>query len=90
MNVNGVPKELRGMSFQEIGEMLQEASPNKDGVGLRVELTQREDCVFEENFDTAVGRAICELISDAVITAGGKPRFQYNYCGRIFTTTPAS
>ncbi len=89
MNINGTRKSLDGMRFSEIGRVLQEASPNKDGIGLRVELTEEEEAVFESNFGMKIGYAICDTIADAVRKAGGVPKMQYTYVSRIFTTTAA-
>lgn len=87
MNINGTQKSLEGMRFSEIGKMLQEASPAKDGIGLRVELTEHEEAVFESNFGMIIGYAICDVIADAVKAVGGIPKMQYTYANRIFTTT---
>ena len=91
MNINGTSQSLEGKSFSEIGKLLQEASPAKDGVGLKVELTEEEESVFESNFGMTIGYTICEVIADAVKAAGGNPRgFKYTYSNRIFETTAAA
>ncbi|MDQ5949213.1 MAG: hypothetical protein QG589_339 [Patescibacteria group bacterium] len=88
MQVNGRFVSPRGKSFAQIGKLLQEASPAKDGVGLRVELTEAEEGVFEGNFGLAIGKAICEVIADAVREAGGNPNgFKFTYSNLVFVTT---
>lgn len=89
MKINGTPQSVQGKSFSEIGKLLQEASPAKDGVGLIVELTEEEESVFGDTFGMRIGYAICELIADAVKATGSKPKLQYKYLShnRVFITT---
>ncbi|OGI41592.1 MAG: hypothetical protein A2593_04920 [Candidatus Moranbacteria bacterium RIFOXYD1_FULL_44_9] len=88
MRVNGANKILQGMSYAEIGKMLQEASPNKNGVGLNVELTEQEEAIFERDYGLAIGRTIGGLIADAVKEIGEDPRgFRYTYSNLLFITT---
>lgn len=88
MKVNGVNKILQGMSYAEIGKMLQEASPDKNGVGLNVELTEQEEAIFERDYGLAIGRTISGLIAEAVKEAGKDPKsFRYVYSNLLFTTT---
>ncbi len=90
MNINGTSQSLEGKRFSEIGKLLQEASPAKDGVGLKVELTEDEERVFEQNFGMKIGYAICEVIADAVKAVGGNPKFEYTYSNRVFETSAAA
>lgn len=88
MNINGTHQSLEGKRFSEIGKLLQEASPARDGVGLRVELTGEEEAVFEQHFGMKIGFAICSVIADAVKAIGGNPQgFRYTYSNRVFKTT---
>ena len=88
MNINGKTVLLQGLTFTEIGKLLQEASPQKDGLGLTAELTAQEEEIFCSNFGIAVGYAISDLIADHVKAAGGNPsKIRYVYgSDRVFRT----
>jgi len=88
MNINGKTVSLQGMTFDGIGKLLQEALPQKDGLGLTAELTAQEEEIFCSNFGMAVGYAISDLIADHVRAAGGDPsKIQYVYSSdRVFRT----
>lgn len=90
MNINGTYQSLEGKRFSDIGKLLQEASPTKDGAGLIVELTEEEEMVFEKNFGMKIGYAICEVVANAVKATGGNPKLKYTYSNRIFETTAAA
>lgn len=85
MIVNGITRDFEGYSFSEIGREFQRASPNKDGIGLVVVLTEVEESVFKENFGMFIGKAICELVFDAVKeVVTDPPKAKYEYSNRIF------
>jgi hypothetical protein len=87
MNINGKSVSLRGMTFTEIGKLLQEASPKKDGLGLTVKLTEHEEEIFCSQVGLKVGYAISDLIADHVKVAGGDPsKISYVYSNRVFRT----
>ncbi len=81
---------LVGMRFSEIGKLLQEASPLKDGIGLLVVLTEQEEEVFVSNFGMKVGLALCEVTADAVKATGGNPKIYYTYSDLTFRTSTAT
>ncbi len=87
MKIGGNVHSLEGLRFSEIGELLQKASPSKDGAGLVVELTEQEEEVFVSNFGMKVGMALCEVTVDAVKAAGGDTKLQYRYSNLIFRTS---
>ena len=88
MKVNGVFRSPMGMNFAQIGKMLQEASPDKDGVGLRVVLSGEEENIFESNFGMAIGKAMSELVADAVKESGRDPKgFKFVYSDYVFETS---
>lgn len=90
MNINGTTHYLEGKSFTEIGELLRNASPDKDGLKLRVELTEDEEMVFSRAFGFAVGYALCDILGDAIRAAGGEPQIGYMYTNLVFETHPAA
>jgi hypothetical protein len=95
MNINGKFfqfDEEKRMSYLEFGKLLLETSPNKDGVGLKVELTEHEQSRFQFNFEFNLGDAIYGLIERAIKEVGGNPKLQYTYSypNRTFVTLAAA
>lgn len=88
MNINGEEKPCLAMTFEEFGEMLIEASPNKDGIGLTVSLTHPEHLNLMRIW-SRVGYAIFLLMANALEKKGLKPAFTwtYNESKRVFSTT---
>lgn len=87
MVVNHKPVVVEGKSFIQIGRMLKEASPKKDGVGLRVLLNTQEEGILERHFESTAEAALVKLVTEAVVKAGGQPNgFSYTYAKRLFIT----
>jgi hypothetical protein len=86
MQVNGINMLCEGLTFVEIGENIQRASPNPNGVGLRVILTKDEENVFYSMAGIFVGRFLAEIICDAIKAKGVEPGFGYVYSNLVFTT----
>lgn len=86
MNVNGTDQSFEGISLSEIGELLREASPTKDGVGLEVKLSTEEQMILAEYFGLNIGYAIHQVIEDAVKAVGGGPKLRYTYSDHVFRT----
>lgn len=88
MQVNGRQMSCEGLTYAQVGEKLQEACPNPNGVGLQIVLTQGEEDAISCLVGIYVGRLIAEVIIDAIKAKGIEPEFQYSYKDFVFTTTP--
>ncbi len=85
--LNGKHVHFTGKTFAEIGKMLQEASPRKDGTGPTLELTPAEAGRFEIEFGFRIGYAICTLIADAAVADGkNTDMLRYTHRNRVFKT----
>jgi hypothetical protein len=85
--INGKQVVFEGRSFEEIGEELLRFSPEQDGSGLDVSLTEGEEAIFESIGGLTVGKTITTFIADAVRARGRTPRFGYQYANLSFKTT---
>ncbi len=90
MNVNGKEIGVRDMTYEQVGAMLNEASPRKDGHNLRVVLTTYEEDSLTGINGMTTGYTLCVLVADALRASGGEPTFGYSYdaATRTFMTTP--
>lgn len=85
MIINGSNESLEEKTFEEIGILLRDASPNKDGIGLTLQLTGNEELIFGQHFGVLIGQGICNLIAHAIKDVGGNPlAFRYTYENREF------
>ena len=87
--LNGQEIRFKGLSFTEIGEKLVEASPNKDGKGLQLELNEIEEEAFANWGGLKVGLNLATLIGDALQKEGKTPdsiAYNYDWHTRTFTT----
>jgi hypothetical protein len=86
--LNGQNVTFDRLSFEDVGRCLLAASPNKDGKGIRLELTPKEEGVLESVGGMTVGYSLVDLIADAIREKGGSDPtgLCYRYSNRVFTT----
>jgi len=89
--VNGRSMVFFGKSYAEIGELLRDASPAKDGVGLTVVLDEQEQDTFARHYGMNVGKTISTYINAAIRAKDGTPnKFRWAYADFSFTTEAIS
>ena len=91
MKVNGLELPLHGVSLRQVGEMLVDASPNKDGVGIYAVFEEKEENTLEANFGMLFLRQLRASICEALRVQGKTPAFKIMYeVGTMTLTTTAS
>lgn len=87
--IDDIIVSFSGLTSYQIGEKLLEASPNKDGRGLVLVLTEDEERAFENAGGMAIGYSIADLIGDAMKKDGRNltgPKYRYDPHSYTFTT----
>lgn len=87
--MNGKSIDFSGHNFEEIGRILLDNSPNRDGREIRLELTESEQAAFACIVGMHIGGVLRSLIEDASAAAGNRIElaFVYDVMTRTFTTS---
>jgi len=87
MKINGKRKSVRGMNISEIGKMLVNISPRRDGTGLTVELTATEKKLFVGKYHSSLHEhTLTEAIKNTLRSSHKKLNLSWVKSQDTFTT----
>lgn len=73
MNINNAEHDIQGMTVEEIGQLLLNSSPNKDGLGINAVFTVQEHLFLEAKFGSFIGQDLFGYVVSAIQSGGGYP-----------------